>query len=103
MILNDSDPGMFEALGLLYFMTQNYDLAINATRRAIDIKGPEPDLLNRIGSLYLNSGHSAEAIHFYTLTLEQKPFLTRARVNLAKAYGNNLDYRSAAECYLQAL
>jgi Flp pilus assembly protein TadD len=102
-MVNPDDAGLLEALGLLYYMQKNYDLAVMATRRAWELKGSEVHLLSRLGSFYLNSGHGMPAINCFSSVLEMQPNHIRARINLAKAYFNNLDYYSAAENYLLAL
>ena len=84
-------------------MRRNTDLAMSSCQRALELQPNDPETLNRLGSFLLNSGNTLQAIETYTQAIALDPSMIRGLVNLGKAYGNNLDYQSAATCYLQAL
>ena len=101
--INPSDPDVCMAIGVLCFMSRNFDEAAEAFTRAIEQRPADHSLWNKLGATLANKGDADQALAAYHKALELKPSYVRAWVNLGIAYGNIKDYERAARFYLCAL
>jgi len=101
--INPTDPDVCMAIGVLCFMSRNFEEAAEAFTRAIEQRPTDHSLWNKLGATLANKGDSEQALAAYHKALELKPSYVRAWVNLGIAYGNNKDYERAARFYLCAL
>lgn len=102
-LINPNDSDVISALGVLYFMSRNFEAAARTFNRAIDIVPTDHTLWNRLGACMSNLNNIPEAIKAYSRALELRPFYVRAWVNLGIAYSNMRDYKQAARFYLCGL
>jgi peroxin-5 len=101
---NDSD--VWAALGVLYNLTGNFDLAEAAFTRAIEIDPGNYSYWNKLGATQANGRRldgSKIAIAAYRKALELKPNYVRAWVNMGVSYANQHYSDLAAKYYLKAL
>lgn len=99
----DAAADVYEALGVVYNVSRDYDAAADAFRRAIDFRPDDYQLRNKLGATLANGNRSEEALPSYHAALRVKPKYARAWANLAIANSNLHNYDEAARCYLQTL
>jgi len=58
IVQNPNDATLYKAIGLLYYMQRNTDLAMSSCQRALELQPNDPETLNRLGSFLLNSGNT---------------------------------------------
>jgi tetratricopeptide (TPR) repeat protein len=95
--------GVWNALGIAYGKKGEYDRAIEAFRKALELK---PDLYgawSNLGVAYRAKGEHDRAIEAFRKALELKPDLHEAWYNLGVAYGTKGEYDQAIEAYRKAL
>jgi peroxin-5 len=102
-LMNPADADVASALGVLYFMSRNFEAAADIFKRGIEIRPQDHTLWNRLGACMSNLKNTQEAIVAYQRALELRPFYVRAWVNLGIAYSNLKDYSEAARFYLCGL
>mmetsp|Transcript_36214 Transcript_36214/g.59060 ORF Transcript_36214/g.59060 Transcript_36214/m.59060 type:complete len:493 (+) Transcript_36214:3-1481(+) len=99
----DAAADVYEALGVVYNVSRDYDAAVNAFRRAIDVRPQDYQLRNKLGATLANGNRSEEALPSYRVALSLKPKYARGWLNMAISHSNMHNYNEAARCYLQTL
>jgi len=103
MTANDPDPNVQIALGLLFNISLEYNLAVNCFQTALQKKPEDYLLWNKLGATLANSNRSKEALEPYYKSLSIKPSYTRARANLGISFLNLELYEEASMQFLAAL
>lgn len=101
--INPRDCDVWTVLGVLYHITSDYDLAINAFKEAVKIKPDNAELWNKLGATFANSNNNNDAIGPYERALQLRPSYIRARSNLAIAYYNQGDHHNAVSSFIDTL
>jgi peroxin-5 len=101
--INPRDADVFTVLGVLYHISSEFDLAIDAFRKAVEINPTDPTLWNKLGATQANSSKSAEAVSAYKSALQLRPTYVRALANLAIAFANQGLHEDAVRTYLATL
>lgn len=99
----DAAADVYEALGVVYNVSRDYDAAVDSFRRAIEVRPDDYQLRNKLGATLANSNRSEEALSSYRVALSLKPKYARGWLNMAIAHSNLHNYSEAARCYLQTL
>jgi len=97
------DSEFFNAMSVLYNLSEDYGKAVECIRKALVISPEDPVLWNRLGATLANSDRSDEAIVTYQRALDLFPTYCRARYNLGVACMNIRSYREAAINFLWSL
>ena len=100
---DDAAADVYEALGVVYNVSRDYDAAVDSFERAILVRPHDYQLHNKLGATLANSNRSSEALPHYREALKLKPKYTRGWLNMAISHSNLRDYAQAARCYLQTL
>ena len=98
---DDAAADVYEALGVVYNVSRDYDAAVDAFRRAIDVRPRDYQLRNKLGATLANGNRSDEALPLYKVALSLKPKYARGWLNMAISHSNLHNYSEAARCYLQ--
>mmetsp|Transcript_18635 Transcript_18635/g.28782 ORF Transcript_18635/g.28782 Transcript_18635/m.28782 type:complete len:637 (-) Transcript_18635:59-1969(-) len=99
----DAAADVYEALGVVYNVSRDYDAAVDSFRRAIEVRPDDYQLRNKLGATLANSNRSEEALSSYHMALSLKPKYARGWLNMAIAHSNLHNYSEASRCYLQTL
>ena len=99
----DAAADVYEALGVVYNVSRDYDAAVVCLRRAIDVRPKDYQLRNKLGATLANGNRSDEALPSYRVALSLKPKYARGWLNMAISHSNLHNYSEAARCYLQTL
>ncbi|KAL3774406.1 hypothetical protein ACHAW5_010479 [Stephanodiscus triporus] len=99
----DAAADVYEALGVVYNVSRDYDAAADAFRRAIDVRPMDYQLRNKLGATLANGNRSDEALPSYREALSLKPKYARGWLNMAISHSNLHNYTEASRCYLQTL
>lgn len=97
------DADLLTALGVAHNLGRNYDGAVAAFRRALELSPHDYSLWNKLGATLANSSRSAEALEAYQRALDLKPNYMRAWTNMGISYANLADYERSARYYVRAL
>ena len=100
---DDAAADVYEALGVVYNVSRDYDAAVDSLKRAIQVRPNDYQLRNKLGATLANSNRSEEALPEYHSALKLKPKYTRGWLNMAISHSNLRNYSEAARCYLQTL
>jgi peroxin-5 len=105
-----NDPNVQEALGVVYNVSRDYDAAVIAFRRALQLNTDKNNtidnsysLWNKLGATLANANRSEEALPAYQHALTLRPKYARAWLNMAISHSNLKNYNESARCYLQTL
>lgn len=90
-------------LGTLHFIKRDYDMGRECFAAAIKENPTDHSLWNKYGAALSNGLQTKEAIAAYEQALELRPNYVRTIVNIGLAQNNLTDFKSAANCYLNAL
>jgi len=98
------DPAVFEQLGVLYNMSQEFLRAAEHFQSAIDA-GRQTDmkLWNRLGATLANGGKHPEAVRAYNRAVDLNPGFVRAHFNLGISLNQMKQHRDAATTFLRVL
>jgi tetratricopeptide (TPR) repeat protein len=100
------DPGDVDvsiAMGVLYNLSRQYELAARAMRMAVTLRPDDARLWNKLGATLANGNESDDALRAYRKAVDLSPSFIRAWVNVGTAYANRSDFDKAARYYLKAL
>jgi uncharacterized protein len=95
--------GVWNALGIAYGKKGEYDQAIEAFCKALELKPDLHEAWNNLGVAYDTKGEYDRAIEAYRKALELKPDLHEAWYNLGVAYGMKREHDQAIEALHKAL
>ncbi|XP_026724685.1 peroxisomal targeting signal 1 receptor [Trichoplusia ni] len=101
--LNQIDPDVQNALGVVFNISQEYDKAVDCFKTALMVASDNAKLWNRLGATLANSDRSEEAVDAYHKALHLEPGFIRARYNVGITCMNLGAHRQAAEHFLVAL
>jgi len=101
--LNPTDPELHAVLGVLYHLTNDFDLAIKSFRECVKLKADDATYWNKLGATLANSSRSSEAVPAYRKALELRPNYVRALANLAISFANENKHADAVQTYLATL
>eukprot|EP00326_Haptolina_ericina_P008332 CAMPEP_0181221100 /NCGR_PEP_ID=MMETSP1096-20121128/29204_1 /TAXON_ID=156174 ORGANISM="Chrysochromulina ericina, Strain CCMP281" /NCGR_SAMPLE_ID=MMETSP1096 /ASSEMBLY_ACC=CAM_ASM_000453 /LENGTH=524 /DNA_ID=CAMNT_0023313675 /DNA_START=85 /DNA_END=1659 /DNA_ORIENTATION=+ len=101
--LSPQSADIHAVLGVLYNLSREYPLAIEAFEAALKLRPTDYSLWNKLGATQANAMSCEAAVPCYVHALELKPQYVRALSNLGISYGNMRSYEAAAQCYLKAL
>lgn len=101
--LNPSDVDLHSSLGVLKNLSHEYDDAAAHFRDAIQLRGDDPKLWNKLGATLANGNRSREALEAYDRALDLNPGYVRAQYNLGIAHSNLGEHALAAKQLLRAI
>jgi len=90
------------ARGLRAYRREQYDRALAAWHRALEIVPWHPSAHYNIGVVYAKAGRLDDAIAEYEQAVELNPRLAKAYFNLGNAYLAKEEFRQAARAYQAA-
>lgn len=99
----DAAADVYEALGVVYNVSRDYDAAADAFRKAIEVRPMDYQLRNKLGATLANNNLSYEALPEYRTAISLKPKYARGWLNMAISQSNLHNYNEATRCYLQTL
>ena len=88
---------------MLNNLTRNYDRAVLAFKQALQARGGDPSLWNKLGATQANSSQSSAAVEAYQRALSLKPNYVRAWANMGISYANQGQYGEALRYYTRAV
>ena len=101
--VNPQDADVWTVLGVLYHITADYDMAVNAFREAVKLRPDNPELWNKLGATLANANNNDEAIGPYERALALRPGYVRAQSNLGICHYNRGSYEQAVSVFLDIL
>lgn len=101
--INNSDSDVFQALGVLNYLSSDFETAEQNFRAALYLRQDDAAIWNRLGASLAKQEKTAEAFECYHKSLEIRPDYVRTWGNLGLAYATIKDYESCARFYLCAL
>jgi adenylate cyclase len=104
LALDDSDPGTFFGLCMLYIMQRRHDKAIAAAERAVALSPSGATAHSSLGTALSYAGRQEEAIVFFKKAISLNPFPPSTYFrNLGSAYRMAGQYEKAVKEYKKAL
>jgi len=102
---NDSDEllNSFVLKGAVLDALKEYNQAIEAYKKAIEINPKKNEFYYNIGIAYGNKGEYDQAIEAYKKAIEINPKMDEAYNNMGNAYYNKGEYDQAIEAYKKAI
>jgi len=88
--------------GRLEFELGNYESAIEATLKAIQLYQYNSTAFNNLGVIYLEQNRLDLARKYLMKAVENNPFNSGAFMNLANAFSDNNEYQDSAKCILRS-
>jgi peroxin-5 len=102
--VNPHDAEVWTVIGLLYRLSGDNDLSINAFREAIKLRPDDPQMWNKLGAMITNAGgNTDEAAAAYQHALRLRPKYVRALSNLGISYYNVKRYDEAVNAFVSGL
>ncbi|KAL0486494.1 peroxisome biogenesis protein [Acrasis kona] len=101
--INPEDAQLFNVLGVLNHLVDNYEEAVSNFRRAATLDPKNHSYWNKLGATQANKRESDKAVEAYRRALGLKPNYIRAWVNLGIAYSNQQKNEEAVKFFLRAL
>lgn len=101
--INNADSDVFQAIGVLSYLSGDFVMAEENFRNALALKQDDAAIWNRLGASLAKQNRTNEAFECYHKALEIKPDFVRTWGNLGLAYANLKDYENCARFYLCAL
>lgn len=95
--------GAYFSLGLVYGEMGDFDRAVSAYRRALDINLRHSGALYNLGNIYKDQGDLNRAISFYGKAVESDPKMSDAYLNVGIIYGRQGQDALAMEYYQKAI
>lgn len=95
-----ADPNNFESwlqLGNLYFDTDNFQRAINAYSKYIELNPENPNVWTDIGVMYRRNGQPEQAIEAFNKAISMDPRHEQSRYNKGVVFLHDLNNPSAAK------
>lgn len=99
----NSNPEVLLQQAETFYIQGQYDQAIAACRRALDLKPNWPLVYVTMGNVSQGRGQIEEAIQCYTKALEYNPNLAQAHANLGSMFYKQGKLESAITSYQQAI
>lgn len=102
----DENPGnaaTLHLLGVIHFQRGDFRVAADLIGQALELSGPQRDMLYNLGNALRGLRRDREAAEAYLLGLSQAPDDVAILNNLGLAYRDLREYERAAECYTRAL
>jgi tetratricopeptide (TPR) repeat protein len=97
------DADLYSVLGVVHSLMRDYDAAVLAFRRSVELRPDDYRLWNRLGATLANHFRSMEALRAYRSAIDRRPNFVRAWVNVGTSYANQGSYAQALRYYVQAL
>ncbi|CAH0701642.1 unnamed protein product [Spodoptera exigua] len=101
--VNEIDPDVQNAMGVVFNISQEYDKAVDCFQTALMVAKDNAKLWNRLGATLANSDKSEQAVDAYRQALGLEPGFIRARYNVGITCMNLGAHKEAAEHFLVAL
>jgi peroxin-5 len=101
--MNPNDAQLYNVMGVLSHLVDDYDDAVNSFRKAASLQPKNHSYWNKLGATQANKRESAQAIEAYRKALKLKPNYIRSWVNLGIAYSNQQKNDEAVKFFLRAL
>lgn len=93
----------FKGLGNVYMQKKEYEKAMKALEKALDLEKADIPTLNSLGLSYVKQGMVDEGIRRYRLALSLDPHDARVLFNLGLAYEEKGSTPQAKDCFQRAL
>jgi len=90
-------------LGIVYAQLEEYDLAIQHTKKSLQFNINNPDAYLALGAIYQKKGLFDEAIHFYQKAVEIDPDFAEVYENLGDIFRDNKQFDEAIAYYKKAI
>mmetsp|Transcript_5701 Transcript_5701/g.16972 ORF Transcript_5701/g.16972 Transcript_5701/m.16972 type:complete len:630 (+) Transcript_5701:246-2135(+) len=106
LVASRAHPDSVELLsivGVLYNLSREYEEGQNVFMQAIERRGDDYKLWNRLGATFANGENHQEALSAYRTAVDLKPGYVRAWVNVGTAYANQGKLEHASRFYLRGL
>ena len=98
-----NDDSLYNLIGSAYFDKKEYDNAIEAYQKAVEINPKDDEAYNNMGSAYNHKKEYDNAIEAYQKAVEINPKRDEAYYNIGVAYGKKQEYDNAIEAYQKAV
>jgi Flp pilus assembly protein TadD len=102
-MMKPSDSQVLLALGILNFIGRNYVEASECFVLGIKENPTDHSMWNKFGACMSNNMDLQQAVAAYEQALDLRPNYVRTIVNLGLAKNRLLDFKAAANCFLNAL
>ncbi|MCX5815153.1 MAG: tetratricopeptide repeat protein, partial [Proteobacteria bacterium] len=99
---NPNDSGGFAKLSALYIANKQYDEAITAAKRAIELKPDNANAYNDLGIAYSHKKQFDEALNAHQKAIEIEPKNATLYTNIGNLFLQREDYSRAADNYKKA-
>lgn len=94
---------MSQIMGIISYISKDYDTSIKYFKKALDIKPEEPDVYYNLGNVFKDIGELEEAINCYLKAIELNPEFIDAYNNLGVVLKNKGDYENSIKMFKKAI